>query len=70
MKVRIIIGAQAAYACINTISTSLDVRLEPGRSPAKSLREWAEETMNKADRLQRQAELAVAAAEKLEQEAA
>jgi len=66
MKVRIIIGAQAAYACIETDTTSMDVRLEPGRSPAKSLREWAEEQKRKADRLDRQAALAVAAAKQLE----
>lgn len=66
MKVRTIIGAQAAYACIETESVSMDIRLEPGRSAAKSLREWAEEQMNKADRLNRNAELALQAAKQLE----
>lgn len=66
MKVRILVGAKNAYACINTISTSLDVRLEPGRSAAQSLREFAEEQKRRADRLIRQADLAMSAAEQLE----
>ena len=66
MKVRTIIGAQAAYACIETESVSMDVRLEPGRSASKSLREWAEEQMSKADRLTRNAALALQAAKLLE----
>ena len=66
MKVRTIIGAQAAYACITTESISMDIRLEPGRSAAKSLREWAEEQKAKAARLARNAELALQAAEQLE----
>lgn len=68
MKVRTIIGAQAAYACIETESVSMDIRLEPGRSAAKSLREWAHEQLAKADRLRRNAELAVQAAKQLEQQ--
>lgn len=67
MKVRTIIGAQAAYACIATESVSMDIRLEPGRSAAQSLREWAEEQLNKADRLARNAELAIAASKQLEE---
>lgn len=66
MKVRVIIGAQAAYACIETDTTSMDVRLEPGRSAAQALREFAEEQKRRADRLDRQAALAVAAAMQLE----
>lgn len=66
MKVRTIIGAQAAYACIETESVSMDIRLEPGRSAAKSLREWADEQVAKADRLRRNAELALQAAKLLE----
>lgn len=68
MKVRTIIGAQAAYACITTESVSMDIRLEPGRSAAQSLREWAEEQLNKADRLARNAELAIAASKQLEEQ--
>lgn len=66
MKVRTIIGAQAAYACIETESSSLDIRLEPGRSAAQSLREWAEEQKRQADRLDRYAALALQAAKLLE----
>lgn len=66
MKVRTIIGAQAAYACITTESISMDIRLEPGRSAAKSLREWADEQKAKADRLDRMADLARQAAKQLE----
>lgn len=66
MKVRTIIGAQAAYACITTDSVSMDIRLEPGRSAAQSLREWAEEQKAKADRLDRNAALALQAAKQLE----
>lgn len=65
MKVRIIIGAQAAYACIETESVSMDIRLEPGRSAAQSLREWAEEQKAKADRLDRNAALALQAAKQM-----
>lgn len=68
MKVHTLIGAQAAYACIKTPSCSLDVRLEPGRSAAQSLREWAAEQKAKAERLNRQAELAIVAAWELEKE--
>ena len=68
MKVRTIIGAQAAYACIETESVSMDIRLEPGRSAAKSRREWADEQVAKADRLRRNAELALQAAKQLEQQ--
>lgn len=70
MKVRTIIGAQAAYACIETPSCSLDVRLEPGRSAAQSLREWADEQKAKADRLDRMADLARQAAKQLDAERA
>lgn len=69
MKVRVIIGAHAAYACIETDTTSMDVRLEPGRSPAKSLRETAEEWREKARRLQERANLLSVAAVKLEEAA-
>lgn len=70
MKVRVIIGAQAAYACIETDTTSMDVRLEPGRSAAQALREFAEDLKFRSDRLQQRAALAVAAAEQLEQKEA
>ena len=63
-----IIGAQAAYACIQSLGISMDVRLEPGRSAAQSLRETAEEWRQKAARLQRDAILLGDAAAKLEED--
>lgn len=51
MKVRILIGAQAAYACLSDPNYSMDVRLEPGRSPSKSLRESADELRAKSEHL-------------------
>ena len=41
MKVCILVGAAHAYACIKYKNGTMDVRLEPGRSPARSLRESA-----------------------------
>ena len=48
MKVKIICGAQYAYAAIDTGKISVDVRLEHGRSAAQSLRESAGELRQKA----------------------
>jgi hypothetical protein len=67
MQVTTIVGAQAAYACIKTEDVSLDVRLEPGKSASASLRQWAAEQVTTAERLQRNASLALAAAMQLEQ---
>ena len=49
MKVRILVGAEATYAMIQTPSYNLDVKLSPGRAPAQSLRESADEALAKAD---------------------
>ena len=68
MRVKTIIGASAAYACINTNGISLDIRLEPGRSAAQSLRETAEEWRKEAARLQRNAMLATEAAYQLDED--
>jgi hypothetical protein len=68
MKVRILVGAQAAYACIDAGTITMDVRLEAGRSPAQSLREFAAEQQEKAARLVRRAALAREAAFILEQD--
>ena len=62
MQVRTFIGASAAYACIATETTSLDIRLNPGRSAAQSLRETAADWRAEAWRILRRAELAEAAA--------
>lgn len=67
MQVTTIVGAQSAYACIKTSDVSLDVRLEPGKSAPASLRQWAAEQIATAERLQRNASLALAAAMQLEQ---
>ena len=51
MKVNVIFGAQSAFACIKTPTRTLDVKLEPGRSAAKSLVESATEMREKAAKL-------------------
>ena len=70
MNVRTIIGAEAAYASIQSVHISMDVRLNPGRSAAQSLRETAEEWREKAARLQYRAMLLNEAAAKLDEDAA
>lgn len=62
IDVRIMIGAQAAYACITTSTTTLDVRLSSGMSEKKSLSESAIEMRTAAKRLLARAELIEAAA--------
>lgn len=69
MEVRILVGYEAAYACIKTPGVSvMDVRLHAGRSAQKSLRETAKEQREKAARLIRQAELMEAAAVHLDEQ--
>jgi len=68
MRVRIIIGAEAAYASIQTMNASMDVRLEPGRSAAQSLRETAEEWRDRAAKLQQRAMLLTEAAAQLDED--
>jgi len=70
MRVRTIIGAESAYACITHRDLTMDVRLEPGRSAAQSLRETAEEWREKARRLQERANILSVAAAKLDEDAA
>lgn len=70
MRVRTIIGAEAAYASIQSLGVNLDVRLEPGRSAAQSLRETAEEWREKARRLQERANILSVAAANLDEDAA
>lgn len=48
MNVKIMLGAQSAYACIKTSTVNLDVRLNPGRSAKTSLNESASEMREKA----------------------
>lgn len=68
MKVKLLIGSQAAYACIDSLHRKLDVRLEPGKSPSQSLRLTASEYREKAARLQRDAMLIEEAAYELEEQ--
>lgn len=70
MRVRTIIGAEAAYASIQSLHVNMDVRLEPGRSAAQSLRQTAEEWRQKAARLQQRAMLLEEAAHQLDEDAA
>jgi hypothetical protein len=64
MNVRILVGAQATYACITHDHGTLDVRLEPGRSAHQSLNEYADELRREAARkIQRAALLDCAALE-------
>lgn len=63
--VRILVGAEASYACITTNTGSLDVRLNPGRGPSAALLEFAEEQRDKAAQLLRRARFAELAAAKL-----
>lgn len=64
---RVIVGAASAYACIaGPGAASLDVKLSAGKSASASLRETAQETRERADRLLRQAAKMTAAADYLE----
>jgi hypothetical protein len=68
MRVRIIIGAEAAYASIQTLNANMDVRLAPGRPAAQSLRETAEEWRERAAKLQQRAMYLNDAAAQLEED--
>lgn len=70
MRIRTVIGAEAAYACITYKELSMDVRLEPGRSASQSLRETAEEWREKARRLQERANILSVAAANLDEDVA
>jgi hypothetical protein len=65
MSVRILVGAQSAYACIKTETTSLDVQLSAGKSPKTSLGETVKEMREKAERMNKRADLIEAAASQL-----
>ncbi|MBC1154423.1 hypothetical protein FSG43_022650 [Escherichia coli] len=67
MQVRVIVGAQAAYACINHDKGVMDIRLTPGRSARQSLQETAEEMRARAADTIRRAELIEQAAELVKQ---
>lgn len=62
MKVRTLVGAQQAYACIELPGRSMDVALSPGKSAAESLKLSAQELRAKAAKDLERAELMEAAA--------
>ena len=70
MEVRILIGAEAAYACIKLSDMAMDIKLAPGRSPQQSLRDHADDLRKQAIRLERNAMLAALAAQQLDFEQA
>jgi len=65
MKVRILVLAESAYACITDDDFSLDCRLSPGKSAYKSMQESASDLRNKAERYLRDARRIEQAAELL-----
>lgn len=65
MEVRIIVGAEAAYACIKTKTITMDVRLSPGKSAVQSLEETVREMMGDIERRELRAHLIRMAADKL-----
>lgn len=66
MKVRILVG-QYAYACIeHENGAKTDIRLEPGKSAPASLRAYAAEQTERAERLAKMAGIALQAAAYLE----
>ena len=68
MKVTTIIGAEAAYVCIKTPTTTMDVRLSPGKSAVQSLEETVREMMLDIERREIRAHLIRMAADKLAEE--
>lgn len=52
MKVRIIVLAESAYACLTDDSYTMDVRLSAGHSPQDSMREKAAQILKRAERIE------------------
>lgn len=65
LSVRIVVGAQYAYACIKHARGSMDVRLDHGIGAVTSLLRSAGEDRAKAERLLQRAALLEAAASQL-----
>ena len=63
VKARVSVSAQAAFACIETAGTTLNVLLTAATPPKESLRNSAQEMRDKAAKLCRRADLLEAAAE-------
>ncbi len=70
MKVKVMYLSEYGYACISEGNRNMDVRLEPGRSAEKSLRESANEMRVKAAQMMERAGLIERAANHLEAEKA
>ena len=66
MRVKLLVGAEAAYVCINDDHGTLDVRLSAGHSAPDSLRTTAAEWRAEAARLIRRANRAGEAATMLD----
>lgn len=61
LTVKLLIGANA-YACIEENGRKTDIRLDPGKGAAQSLREYAESQTERANRIAGMADLATRAA--------
>lgn len=66
MDVRVMILATGAYACIRDGARTLDIRLMPGRSAPKALREHVASERKRASDILERADLAERAATQLE----
>jgi hypothetical protein len=69
MKVRLIMGAEAAYACITHDGGTLDVRLELGQPPHENLFGYANELRRQAADTVKRATLIYDAASLLQEQA-
>lgn len=70
INVKTVVCAASAYAGITFQGVSIDIRLDPGRSAASSLRCWALEELAAANRRTQRAMLAIAAAQALDRRGA
>mgnify|MGYP007130077830 CR=1 FL=1 len=61
-KVRLLVGAEQAYACISGNGYTMDVALPAGRGAVHGLRQFATEQRDRAQRLVKQAPRAAGAA--------
>ena len=68
LKVRLIVGAAGAYACLSDDTYSMDVRLPGGRGAAADLRILAEEFDTKAQHCTERAKRMLDAADILDKE--
>lgn len=66
LHVKTIVGAESAYAGISFGSISMDVRLQPGKSAAASLRQWSLDELYQANRRTHRAMMGITAAKALD----